>query len=53
MALVITFIGPRKEGGEKSNLHQTRNEMIPLSLTSLRWIKCLLYYKNGQEEYSK
>ena len=25
----------------------------PQSLTSLRWIKSLLYYKNGQEEYSK
>ena len=24
-----------------------------LNLTSLRWIKSLLYYKNGQEEYSK
>ena len=24
-----------------------------LSLTSLRWIKSLLYYKNGKEEYSK
>ena len=24
-----------------------------LSLTSLRWIKSLLFYKNGQEEYSK
>ena len=38
-------------GREKSNL-QTCNEMIPLRLTSLRWIKSLLYYKNGQEEYS-
>ena len=56
MVLVITFIEPRKDkpplGGEKSNL-QTRNEMIPLRLTSLIWIKSLLYYKNGQEEYSK
>ena len=25
----------------------------PLRLTSLRWIKSILYYKNGQEEYSK
>ena len=25
----------------------------PLSLTSLIWIKSLLYYKNGQEEHSK
>ena len=43
----------KKEGGEKSNLHQTHKEMIPLRLTSFRWIKSLLYYKNGQEEYSK
>ena len=42
----------KKGGGEKSNL-QTCNEMIPLRLTSLRWIKSFLYYKNGQEEYSK
>ena len=64
MVLVITFISPRKEGEEKSNLgvpaqpwawrvHQTCNEMIPLRLTSLRWIKSIQYYKNGQEEYSK
>ena len=36
-----------------------REVMTPVSqqprprLTSLRWIKSLLYYKNGQEEYSK
>ena len=55
MVLVITFIGPRKEGGDKSNL-QTHKKIIlnhTLRLTSLRWIKSLLYYKNGQEEYSK
>ena len=50
---LITFISPRKEGREKSNLHQTHNEIILLRLTSLRWIKSLLYYKNGQEEYIK
>ena len=52
---VITFIGPRKKGREKSNL-QTHNKIIlnhTLRLTSLRWIKSLLYYKYGQEEYSK
>ena len=43
---------PSKESTEKSGL-QTHNKMIPLRLTSLRWIKSLLYYKNGQEEYSK
>ena len=56
MVLVITFIEPRKDkpppGEEKSNL-QTCNKMFPLRLTSLRWIKSLLYYENGQEEYSK
>ena len=53
--LVITFISPRKESGEKSNL-QTHNKIIlnhTLRLTSLRWIKSLLCYKNGQAEYSK
>ena len=38
-----------------SNL-QTHNKIIlnhTPRLTSLRWIKSLLYYKNGQEEYSK
>ena len=44
------IIEPRKDkplpGREKSNL-QTRNEMIPLRLTSLIWIKSILYYKNG------
>ena len=50
-----TFIGPRKE----SNL-QTHNKMILNHAprcnhrpTSLRWTKSILYYKNGQEEYSK
>ena len=52
MALVITFIIPRKEEQVESNL-QTHNEMIPLRLTSFRWIKSILYYKNGQEEYIK
>ena len=52
------YIYRSKKGGwgtasGESNLHQTHNEMIPLRLTSLRWIKSLLYYKNGQEEYSK
>ena len=62
MVLVITFIEPRKEGGVQppggaqveSNL-QTHNKIIlnhAPRLTSLRWIKSLLYYKNGQEEYS-
>ena len=39
----------------ESNL-QTYNEIIlnhALRLTSLRWTKSLLHYKNGQEEYSK
>ena len=37
----------------------SREVMMPVSnhqtlrLTSYRWIKSLLYYKNGQEEYSK
>ena len=47
--------GPRKEGREKSNL-QTHNKIIlnhTPRLASLRWIESLLYYKNGQEEYSK
>ena len=44
----LGFIKARK----KSNL-QTRNKMIPLRLTSLIWIKSFLYYKDGQEEYSK
>ena len=38
-----------------SNL-QTHNKIIlnhAPRLTSLRWIKSLLFYKNGQEEYSK
>ena len=61
------IIGPRKEGREERNLgvaarpwarraHQTHNKIIlnhTLRLTSLGWIKSLLYYKNGQEEYSK
>ena len=50
------YIYQSKKGGwEKSNL-QTHNKIIinhTLRLTSLRWIKSLLYYKNGQEEYSK
>ena len=62
----LTFIEPRKEGRVQppgraqvpaqveSNL-QTHNKIIlnhAPRLTSLRWIKSLLYYKNGQEEYS-
>ena len=55
MVLVITFIEATKEGREESNL-QTHNKIFlnhALTLTSLIWIKSLLYYKNGQEEYSK
>ena len=50
--LVITFIEPRKEKYQIILLskHAPRHKR---RLTSLRWIKSLLYYKNGQEEYSK
>ena len=54
MVLVIAFIGARKDPRpEKSqcqspNNHAPRHKRTP---TSLRWIKSLLYYKNGQEEY--
>ena len=60
MALVITFIEARKvlqppgrvqAKSEKSQC-QSPNNHEP-RLTSFRWIKSLLYYKNGQEEYSK
>ena len=48
------YIYQSKKGGwgeeqPSSNLQR----MIPLRLTNLGWIKSLLYYKNGQEEYSK
>ena len=53
--IALGVIEPRKE----SNL-QTHNKIIQNhtlrcnhSPTSLRWIKSILYYKNGQEEYSK
>ena len=48
------YIYRSKKGGQgRRAIFKTRNEMISLRLTSLRWIKSLLYYKNGQEEYSK
>ena len=43
-----------KKGGwgeEQPSSNPQQND--PPRLTSLRWIKSLLYYKNGQEEYSK
>ena len=42
-----------ERGEEQPSNPQQNNPKEPLSLTSLRWIKSLLYYKNGQEEYSK
>ena len=68
MALVITFIEPRKDkpllSGVKAPVEKYQMILLnhalhevgslrDLSLISLRWIKSLLYYKNGQEEYSK
>ena len=61
------IIEPRKESKlgivqrpRAHRTHQTQNKIIlnhtlrhNCSLTSFRWIKFLLYYKNGQEEYSK
>ena len=58
---------PRKESNlgvtvrpRARRAHQTHNKIILNHTlrhnhrpTSLRWIKSLLYYKNGQEEYSK
>ena len=54
--LVITFIEPRKVlQSEKSRMFRCHIILLsnPLRLTSLIWVKSLLYYKNGQEEYSK
>ena len=52
----LTFIGPRKEkyqiGPCRPPLLLSNHHHTP-RLTSLRWIQSLLYYKNGQEEYSK
>ena len=48
------YIYQTKKGGqgkEQSSSNPQQND--PPRLTSLRWIKSLLYYKNGQEEYSK
>ena len=48
------YIYRTKKGGqgkEQSSSNPQKND--PPRLTSLRWIKSLLYYKNGQEEYSK
>ena len=44
MALVITFIGPRKESNHNEIIlnHTLRRNYRP---TSLRWIKSFLYYK--------
>ena len=39
--------------GEQPSNPQQNNPKPPPRLTSLRWIKSLLQYKNGQEEYSK
>ena len=50
------YINWSKEGRRGEEQPSTCNEIIlnhTLRLTSLRWIKSLLYYKNGQEEYSK
>ena len=43
MALVITFIEPRKEKPMPYHNHTLSN--WPLRLISLRWIKYILYYK--------
>ena len=50
------YIYQTKKGEQPSNPKQNNpNHTLRRnrSLTSLRWIKSLLYYKNGQEEYSK
>ena len=57
MVLVITSIEQRKDKQEeKSRILQCIILLSPnnqaLRLTNLRWIKSLLYYENGQEEYS-
>ena len=44
---VIGGLGYYIYGTKRGEVHHT------LIITSLRWIKSLLYYKNGQEEYSK
>ena len=64
-----TVIALEVIGGLSYYIYQTKKGQVPdrdlqplllLSnhhhaprLTSLRWIKSILYYKNGQEEYSK
>ena len=52
---VIGSLGYYIYQSKKSRMFQCHIILIsnPLSLTSLGWIKSLLYYKNGQEEYSK
>ena len=49
--LGITFVEPRKD--KPAEKYQIILLNCSLTLISLIWIKSLLYYKNGQEEYSK
>ena len=47
------YIYQSKKGPAPREVTMPVSQPSHLRLTCLRWIKSLLYYKNGQEEYSK